>query len=83
MQKKYYLLDHEYEELEGSEYNDFTKFIGVFSSAKKAKEAIEYLRSKPGFNNYPKKSFTYGEIKINQYEWKQGFISWKDALIDD
>jgi len=75
MKKKYYQLYHEYQE----EDEEIIKFIGVFSSKVKAKEAIEYLIKQSGFKDYPKKCFVIGQDEINTYWWKDGFCSWGDA----
>lgn len=52
---------------------DETKFIGVFSSEKKAKKAIKKLKKKPGFKYY-KKDFFIDKYPINKMYWKEGFI---------
>lgn len=73
MKTIYYELYHEYE----NDDDDY-KYIGAFSSAKKAKEVIEQLIRQPGFSDYPKKAFSIHKCRINTYEWKEGFRSWKD-----
>lgn len=78
MKTVYYQLYHIYES-EDPEDDEITKFIGVFSSAKKAKEAIEYLRKKQGFKDFPKKNFMIYKANINIYGWQEGFCSWNDA----
>jgi len=68
----YYMRDNEMDEIE--------RFLGLFSSAKRAKEAIDFLSVQPEFKNIPKKCFVWGKVKINQYWWKEGFITVKDAM---
>lgn len=74
--EKVYILEHIYEENEIEEI----KFIGVFSSSEKAQSVINELSSFPGFNKYPIECFQISEEKIDHYEWKDGFISWDEAM---
>ena len=52
---------------------DDTKFIGVFSSEKKALKAIKKLKKQKGFKQY-KKDFYINKYPINKTYWKEGFI---------
>ena len=70
--KKVFLVDHVYE-LNGC---DEIKFIGVFSSEKKAIKAIKKLREQKGFKKY-KKGFTIGPCLIDQIYWDGGFFTYK------
>jgi len=67
--KKVYLVNHNYE-LQGC---DEIKFIGIFSSEKKAKKAVKKLKKQKGFKKY-KKGFTIGKCPLNQIYWDGGFI---------
>lgn len=53
-------------------YLDDERFIGVFSSEKKAEEIIEELKKQKGFILYPN-DFEISEIEINDLLWKSGF----------
>ena len=52
---------------------DDTKFIGVFSSEKKALKAIKKLKKQKGFKQY-KKDFYIDKYPVNKIYWKEGFI---------
>ena len=52
-----------------------TKDIGMFSSKKKAKNAIKKLKLQKGFKKH-KKGFTYGPQLINQIYWDGGFFTY-------
>lgn len=73
----YYQLYHIYEDDKSRE--DIIKFIGVFSSKKKANDVINNLAKLPGFINYPKNCFQIFKSNVNIYGWKEGFISWNEA----
>jgi len=47
--------------------------IGVYESESLAKAAIERLRVKPGFTDYPE-GFHIHSRELNQDSWTQGFI---------
>ena len=66
-----YLVEHVYK----FDDIDRIKTIGFFSTFKKAKEAVEQLRYKPGFRDHPKKSFLISKAKIDRIEWTEGFCS--------
>jgi len=59
--------------VEGGE--DDEKLLGVFSSEAKAKSAIEQLKSKPGFKDYPD-DFEICDYSIDRVEWSEGFVKW-------
>jgi len=48
------------------------KFIGVYSSERLAREAVERLRDKPGFSDYPER-WKIDEWALDEDHWKQGF----------
>jgi len=64
-------VDHVYE------LNDIEecKFIGVFSSKKKAEDAVQQLINQPGFKEYPIESFQINKIKVDRVGWQEGFFS--------
>ncbi len=70
-----FMLEHVYEVGEKEEI----KFIGVFSSESKAKEAIRELIPKKGFSEHPETCFVISKSKIDEFGWKEGFINWEDA----
>lgn len=72
---KVYILEHIYEADEIEEI----KFIGVFSLKTEAESAIEFLSEKQGFIDHPLDCFKISEAKLDEYEWKEGFISWEEG----
>jgi hypothetical protein len=54
------------------DYQDDTeKLIGIFSSEDRAREAIERLRSKPGFRDFPD-CFEISGKGLNETSWTEG-----------
>lgn len=51
---------------------DDEREIGVFSDEKMAKNVVEFLKQKDGFNNYPD-DFIINEILLNDWQWSSGF----------
>ena len=60
MKKVYYALYHVYEDEQANK--DEEKFIGLFSTARKARQVIEELRYLPVFNK-----FLIGKKDLQQY----------------
>lgn len=56
------------------------KFIGVFSTRKKAQDAIAILITKPGFKDFSIENFEISVGELDRCEWNDGFTNWKDAL---
>ena len=54
----------------GVEENE--KFIGVYSSEELAREAVERLRDKPGFRDYPER-WQVENCILDQDHWTDGF----------
>jgi hypothetical protein len=77
--EKIYLLNHVYEQDEIEEI----KFIGAFSSFEKASAVVEELKNMPGYNKHPIECFEIMDWIIDEYTWKEGFISWEEAMTDD
>lgn len=72
-----YFLEHV---LEIDDYKEIVKHIGLFSTFDRAKEAMETLRFLPGFKEYPLECFQINKIKVDEYEWKTGFISGDETM---
>ncbi len=70
-----FLLWHVYELTDGDGTRDEEKFIGVFSSEEKAKDAIEQLKGKEGFRDHPVSCFEIHKEKMNQPGWVDGFVT--------
>ncbi|MCL9807662.1 hypothetical protein NAT51_19220 [Flavobacterium amniphilum] len=75
--EKVFILEHIYDYLGTEEI----KFIGIFSSIVKAEEAILFLKDLPGFNKYAADCFKISENKLDDFEWKTGFVGWDDAIV--
>jgi hypothetical protein len=69
--KTVFILQHE-REAEGPKDCDDVKFIGAFSTKKKAESAICQLIKKPGFKKYPS-GFSIDEYTIDEIHWLSGF----------
>ena len=54
------------------------KLIGVYSSEENAKAAIQRLKPKPGFRDWPD-GFRIFTRTLNQDSWTDGFISSDEA----
>ena len=65
-----YVLWHEYET---EEFED-SKMIGVYSTRERAQEAIERLKTQPGFIDYPD-GFVIDPYTLDKDEWTEGFIT--------
>ena len=70
MQKVYYLYHILYEDTDDEE----AKIIGIYSSYKKAELAMERMKNKPGFINFPD-NFQIIEDVLNRDGWVDGFVS--------
>jgi homoserine kinase type II len=57
-----------------SNREDTELHIGVFSAQEKAQAAIEQLRQKPGFQEWPD-GFEIHEIALDHVTWPEGFKS--------
>ncbi len=55
------------------DYYEFIRLIGIFSSKKKAMEAIKILKTKPWFLKYPD-HFYIRDARIDEDGWIEGFI---------
>lgn len=75
-----YLLWHCHELEDDFGLHDEEKFIGVFSSKEKAEEAINLLKNKEGFSDYPKKCFEIDKATVDRPNWTEGFctVTWRE-----
>ncbi|WP_291584738.1 hypothetical protein [Bacteroides sp.] len=80
MKKVLYALYHVYEDEQANK--DGEKFIGLFSTARKARQVDEELRYLPGFNKFPKKNFESYHVETDFSNWKAGFKEYsRDCFI--
>lgn len=57
-----------------------TKLIGVYTTEERALHAIDQLREKPGFRDYPA-DFAVDRYKLDMTHWQDGFaLSSDDSL---
>ena len=75
MMQKVYLLQHSYELDNGC---DATKVLGVFSSEKKAKDAIEMYRTLPGFCEHPQDLYM-DPYRMDKGCWTEGYQTLEGA----
>jgi hypothetical protein len=75
MQPLVYMLYHTYEKASGFEES---KLIGAYSSEEKAEEALQQVRSKAGFRDYPD-GFLITPMRLDQTGWVDGFSSMPDV----
>lgn len=71
-----FVLHHVHEAPNGEED---TKLIGVYSTDAEAKAAIDRLRSQPGFRDHLE-GFCITPYELNHDEWREGFVSWSEAM---
>ena len=50
------------------------KIVGIYSSADKARAAIERMRDKPGFKDYPERWKIYPRT-LDRDSWTEGFVT--------
>jgi hypothetical protein len=65
------LLSHFYEI---DEDNEDARYIGVYTIDVDIENIIRELSNKKGFANY-RDSFNYNELKLNNTEWSEGFVT--------
>lgn len=70
--KYVYYLEHAYEDKEEIEY---VTDLGVYSTRKKANEALEKFKNEPKFKDHPA-DFNIDKYAIDEPEWKEGFFIW-------
>ena len=55
------------------------KFIGVYSTEDRAREAVERLSEKPGFRDM-RQGFCIHRYPLDHDHWVEGYVSWSTAL---
>lgn len=70
-----FLLWHTHNLTDDFGTHEEVKLIGVFSSEAKASEAIELVKDKDGFREYPLSCFEIVKMKIDQLSWVDGFFT--------
>jgi len=70
-----FLLWHTHDLTDGDGTHEEAKLIGVFSSEAKAKEAIEQLKDKEGFRDFPLSCFMIDKSKMDRMSWVDGFTT--------
>jgi hypothetical protein len=63
-----------------TEEEEFEKLIGVYSSKELAQEAIERLRDKPGFRDYPER-WKIDDWDLDEDEWLEGFATVRNGEV--
>ena len=58
---------------ERNEAEDIEILIGVYETVADARAAIDRLKNKPGFANFPE-GFQIHECEVGQDTWPEGFI---------
>ena len=66
--KYVYLLEH----LRVSDDAEHNKTIGIYSSEDAAKAAVDLLKRKPGFADYPE-GFNIDRYEVDKTFWESGF----------
>ncbi len=73
--KLLYRLDHKHA---FSNYEE-SMHIGTFSSYENADKVIDELVKRPGFVLFPRSCFIITKVEVDDYLWKNGFISTKEG----
>ena len=73
VQSNVFLLWHTHALTDDFGTHEEVKLIGVFSSKAKACEAVELLKHKEGFRDYPPQCFMIDRTKLDQTSWADGF----------
>jgi len=70
-----YLLYHQFDFLNNKleDCEERAKLIGVYSDEGEAKQAIERIKDKPGFQDYPD-GFQIDCYELNVDHWQDGFV---------
>lgn len=68
-----YRLTHQFPDPDEDGFDRYFE-LGLFSARSRAESAVEQLRRKPGFRDYPD-GFTIDEMLVDQICWEEGFIS--------
>lgn len=73
MKRKVWVVWHIHHDAPTAE-EEYEKLIGVYSSKRLAQEAIERLRDKPGFRDYPKR-WEIDDYFLDDDGWIDGFVT--------
>ena len=75
-----FLLWHTHDLTDDCGTHEEVKLIGVFSSEEKAKKAMEQLKDKEGFRDFPISCFEIAKTKIDRPSWIDGFslVHWTE-----
>lgn len=75
-----FLLWHTHDLADDFGTHEEVKLIGNFSSGEKAGEAMEQLKDKEGFRDFPMSCFEITKMKIDQSGWTDGFsaVCWTE-----
>ena len=73
--KNVFVLWHVYEQTDDYGVHDEEKLIGIYSSRKKAEEAIELHKDLEGFRDHPAECFEIHETELNRSSWDTGFTT--------
>ncbi|MNR53554.1 hypothetical protein D3C85_1735860 [compost metagenome] len=73
--KEVYCLTHFYD----VEDDEEIRYIGIYTTNERAEEVLSELKLKPGFAEHPE-DFNIDRFTLNEREWKEGFISWEEAM---
>ena len=73
--KHIYVLEYSYEiDDPNYDYISYYALIGIFESMESAEATIDFLMTKPGFKDHSRQCFNIDSYKINETEWKGGFV---------
>lgn len=70
-----FLLWHTHDLTDDDGTHEEVKLIGVFSSEEKANEAIDLLKDKEGFRDYPSDNFEIHKNTVDRPGWTDGFCT--------
>ena len=75
-----YVLTHAWEmkNSRDEELEERAKMIGVYASEHEAAKAVERLKMKPGFCDYPD-GFVIDPYELNEDGWQDGFVTVVDS----
>lgn len=77
--KKVWLVWHVDDDAPTDE-EEHEKLIGVYSSERSARDAINRLRDKPGFCDYPER-WKIDDWELDRDEWLEGFVTVRNGEI--
>ena len=75
--KTVFLLEHTHEVDEDIGSWD-TKTLGIYSTKKEVKQAIQFYKTVSGFKDYPEECFLVKKYKLDIKHWTKGFTAFED-----